>query len=136
MDVEYIKEYKNDTKVLLDHSILLLNKNNEIYYNDVLKCLNLLYSTNSKTILKIKISRITISDEMLKLYNEIIKKYKLNKDLFDIDNFDFDNLYEKSNKDVIFIAKTITNNLLFKINYCLKETKKNNKKIYSIIMSS
>ena len=51
-------DYKNDTKILLEHSILLFHKNNENYYNDVLQCLNLLYSSNSKTILRIKISKI------------------------------------------------------------------------------
>ena len=112
--------YKNDTTILLEHSTLLFHKNNENYYNDVLECLNLLYSSNSKTILRIKISKITMSEQMLKLYNKIITKYELNNSLFDIDNFDFDNLYDHS--DIVFIAKTITNNLLKKINYILHIT--------------
>ena len=125
--------YKNDTTILLEHSTLLFHKNNENYYNDVLECLNLLYSSNSKTILRIKISKITMSEQMLKLYNKIITKYELNNSLFDIDNFDFDNLYDHS--DIVFIAKTITNNLLKKINYILHETIiPGNKKKYTIKM--
>ena len=127
-----INEYKNDMNTLLEHSAMLLNKNNETYYNDVLNCLNLLYSTNSKNILRIKISKITMSEEMFKLYNKIIKKYELNIPLFDIDNFDFENLYEHS--DIVFIAKTITNNLLKKINYVLNEVVYYGKKKYSIKM--
>lgn len=125
-------EYKNDMNTILEHSVMLLNKNNETYYNDVLNCLNLLYSTNSKNILRIKISKITMSEEMFKLYNKIIKKYELNIPLFDIDNFDFENLYEHS--DIVFIAKTITNNLLKKINYVLNEVVYYGKKKYSIKM--
>ena len=125
-------DYKNDTKILLEHSTLLFHKNNENYYNDVLQCLNLLYSSNSKTILRIKISKITMSEQMLKLYNKIITKYELNISLFDIDNFDFDNLYDHS--DIVFIAKTITNNLLLKINYILQESIISGKKKYTIKM--
>ena len=128
MSIEYI----NNTKTMLEHSIMLFDKNNEKYYNDVLKCLNILYSTNSKSILKIKISQITMSDQMLKLYNNIIIKYELNKDLFDIDNFNFEDKYE--NSDIINIAKTITNNLLIKINYIMQEITVGNKKKYIIKM--
>ena len=128
MSIEYI----NNTKTMLEHSIMLFDKNNEKYYNDVLKCLNILYSTNSKSILKIKISQITMSDQMLKLYNNIIIKYELNKDLFDIDNFNFEDKYE--NGDIINIAKTITNNLLIKINYIMQEITVGNKKKYIIKM--
>ena len=125
-------DYKNDTKILLEHSTLLFHKNNENYYNDVLQCLNLLYSSNSKTILRIKISKITMSEQMLKLYNKIITKYELNISVFDIDNFDFDNLYDHS--DIVYIAKTITNNLLLKINYILQENIISGKKKYTIKM--
>ena len=125
-------DYKNDTKILLEHSTLLFHKNNENYYNDVLQCLNLLYSSSSKTILRIKISKITMSEQMLKLYNKIITKYELNISVFDIDNFDFDNLYDHS--DIVYIAKTITNNLLLKINYILQESIISGKKKYTIKM--
>ena len=125
-------DYKNDTKILLEHSTLLFHKNNENYYNDVLQCLNLLYSSSSKTILRIKISKITMSEQMLKLYNKIITKYELNISVFDIDNFDFDNLYDHS--DIVYIAKTITNNLLLKINYILQENIISGKKKYTIKM--
>jgi hypothetical protein len=122
----------NNVNIILDHSTELLNKNNETYYNDILKCINMLYSTNSKSILKIKISKITMSEEMLKLYNKIIKKYELNKELFDIDNFDFEYLYDHS--DILSIAKTITNNLLIKINYIMNEIIISGKKKYIIKM--
>ena len=125
-------EYKDNSNTIIEHSIVLLNKNNETYYNDVLKCLNMLYSTNSKSILKIKISKITMSEEMLKLYNKIIKKYELNKQLFDIDNFDFEYLHEHS--DIVNIAKTITNNLLIKINYIMSDIIISGKKKYIIKM--
>lgn len=125
-------EYKDNSNTIIEHSIVLLNKNNETYYNDVLKCLNMLYSTNSKSILKIKISKITMSEEMLKLYNKIIKKYELNKQLFDIDNFDFEYLHEHS--DIVNIAKTITNNLLIKINYIMSDVIISGKKKYIIKM--
>ena len=128
MSIEYI----NSTKTILEHSVMLFHKNNEKYYNDVLKCLNILYSTNSKSILKIKISQITMSDQMLKLYNNIIIKYELNKELFDIENFDFEDAYE--HYDIVNIAKTITNNLLIKINYIMQEITVGDKKKYIIKM--
>jgi hypothetical protein len=125
-------EYKNDIKTLLEYSTSLIRKNNEKYYNDVLKCLNMLYSSNSKSILKIKICKITMSEEMLTFYNKIIKKYNLNKDLFDIDNFEFSDIHDHS--DIINIAKNITNNLLIKINYIMLKITISGKNKYIIKM--
>ena len=125
-------EYINSIKTLQEYSTSLIIKENEKYSNDVLKCLNMLYSSNSKSILKIKICKITMSEEMLTLYNKIIKKYKLNSELFDIDNFEFSDIHDHG--DIINIAKNITNNLLKKINYIMFKINVSGKNKYIIKM--
>jgi hypothetical protein len=49
------------------------------------------------------------------MYNNIILKYKLSKNLFDTQNFNINNVYNFS--EIIEIANTMTNNLLDKLNY-------------------
>jgi hypothetical protein len=69
---------------------------------------------------------MTLSEEILNLYNEIVKKYKLDKDLFDTEKF---NIEDDHNRDEIFlISKILTNNLLAKLNCKLVEHKQGDSK--------
>ena len=73
----------------------------------------MIFNDNSKSILKIKLKKITISEDIFELYNNIIRKYKLNKPLFDTENFDLEDFYDFT--DIIEIIKIICNNILIKI---------------------
>jgi virulence-associated protein VapD len=108
---------KNETKEILEKSYEEYQKKNINYYNDVLKLMNMIFNDNSKSILKIKLKKITISEDIFELYNNIIKKYKLNKPLFDTENFDLDDSYDFT--DIIEIIKIMCNNILIKLNYNL-----------------
>jgi hypothetical protein len=108
---------KNETKEILEKSYEEYQQKNINYYNDVLKLMNMIFNDNSKSILKIKLKKITISEDIFELYNNIIKKYKLNKPLFDTENFDLEDFYDFT--DIIEIIKIMCNNILIKINYNL-----------------
>ena len=104
--------------------------NNSKYYEEVLKFHNLLFEQDASSILKIKIKKIIIDEDLLNLYNKIVKNYKLKKDYINVEIFDFDDI-----KDIDFITKftrLISNNLLEKLNYRLVEINKNNKKRFKI----
>jgi len=103
----------NETKDILEKSYEEYQQKNINYYNDVLKLMNMIFNDSSKSILKIKLKKITLSEDIFELYNNIIKKYKLNKPLFDIENF-----HEFT--DIIEIIKIICNNVLLKLNYNLE----------------
>ena len=105
----------NETKMLIENSLEKYNEKNKKYYNDVLDFLNLLFDEKNNQILKLKFKKITLNDDIFLFYNEIINKYKLNKNLFDIANFNLDELHEST--DIINLTLIITNNLLEKLNY-------------------
>lgn len=115
------------TQNILEESNKLLMDKNKKYYNDVLDFMNLLFEDNTKILSKIKFKKITLNDNVFKLYNEIVKKYKLDKPVFDIKNFSLYEIedQEEIKKNVCLIALKISNNLLDKLNFKLK--KKNNK---------
>jgi hypothetical protein len=127
------KKYKNtknhlinETKHILEKSYDEYYKSIENYYQDVLNWMNLLFSDDAKSILKIKIVRIVINEDIFLIYNDIINKYKLNKNTFCMENF---NIEHDNNRDVIIeIIKTMTRNLLEKLNYKLEIKNYNNKK--------
>jgi hypothetical protein len=77
----------------------------------------MIFNDSCKSILKIKLKKITLSEDIFELYNNIIKKYKLNKAIFDIENFDLEDFHEFT--DIIEIIKIMCNNVLFKLNYNL-----------------
>ena len=115
---------------LIKETLNTYYSNNSKYYDEVLKFHNILFEQNASSILKIKIKKITINEELLNLYNDIVKKYKLKKDYINVEIFDFDDI-----KDIDFITKftrLISNNLLEKLNYKLVEINKNNKKRFRI----
>jgi hypothetical protein len=119
------------TQNILDESKKLILDKNKKYYNDVLDFMNLLFEDNAIILSKIKFKKITLNEKVFKLYNEIIKTYKLNKPEFDVDNFNLDEIKDLEEIKKIFcdIAFKISNNLLDKINYKLKKKfdKKDNK---------
>jgi hypothetical protein len=114
----------NKTKKLLDETLEKYYDLNEKYYKEILNFLNKLFDESVESILKIKFNKIILNDDILKEYNNIIEKYKLNKDFFDIENFNINDICDFS--DIINIVIIICNNLLDKLNY----------KIYQIFTSS
>lgn len=124
------KTIVNESKNILENSYILFQKSLENYYNEVLECLNMLYNNESKSILKIQIKKISLDKIIFEKYNEIVKKHKLKKKLFDIDNFDVDD--EHDYDTIIDIAKIITQNLIEKLNYKLCVIKSGDKKIFQI----
>jgi len=114
----------NKTKEILEKSYNNYQNSLEKYYEDVLKWMNILYSMESKSITKIKFKKMTLNEEIFNLYNQIVKKYKLDKDLFIIENFNINDEHERT--EIFTISKILTNNLLDKLNYKLVEYKKGN----------
>jgi hypothetical protein len=122
------------TKIIKDSIYNKLQEINRKYYKAVLTFLNMLFGSESESILKIKLNKITLNNDILEIYNHIVTKYKLNKDLINIDYFDFNIEYEK--KDVIKITLIICNNLLEKLNYKLINYKNSSQKqIFKIIIN-
>jgi hypothetical protein len=105
----------NETKRILEKSFEEYQHKNLNYYDDVLKFLNLIFNGNETSILKIRFKKITVSEDIFNLYNDIIKKYKVNRDLFDTNKFDIEDFHDFS--DIVEIAKIMCNNLLNRLNY-------------------
>lgn len=118
-----IKNIVISTQNIIDESNKLIQEKNKKYYNDVLDFMNLLFEDNAKIISKIKFKKITLNDKVFALYNEIIKTYKLNKPLFDVENFNLEEIEDLEEIKKIFcdIAFKFSNILLEKINYKLKK---------------
>jgi hypothetical protein len=128
-----IKNIVISTQNLLAETNKLIEEKNNKYYNDVLDFMNLLFEDSSKIISKLKFKKITLNDNIFKLYNEIIKTYKLNKPEFDIDHFNLSEIEDSEEIKKIFceIAFKLSNNLLEKINYNLKKRyNKEDNKLY------
>lgn len=117
-----IKNIVNATQYLLEESNKLLQDKNKEYYNDVLDFMNLLFSDDAKILTRLKFNKITLNDNVFKLYNQIIKKYKLLKPVFDMDKFNFEEIENLDEIKKIFcdIAFKFSNNLLERLNYKLK----------------
>ena len=122
----------NETKLIIDKINEKILESNKKYYNDVLNFLNMIFLDESKSILKINCKKISFNKDILEIYNYIIKKHKLNKDLIDIDYFDFETEYDHD--DVIKIILQICNNSLEKLNYQMSSYTYNDKKIIKIKM--
>ena len=122
---------------MLEDSNRIFEEKNKKYYIDVLDFLNLMFEDDSKSLLKIKFKKITINSNVFFLYNEIIKKYKLNKPEIEIDKFD--DIMELNDANEIKqilcdIAIKLSNNLLENLNYKLKKkTNKNDDKIKFVL---
>ena len=122
---------------VLEDSNRIFEEKNKKYYRDVLDFLNLMFEDNSTSLLKIKFKKITINSNVFFLYNEIIKKYKLNKPEIEIDKFD--DIMELNDANEIKqilcdIAIKLSNNLLEHLNYKLKKkTNKNDDKIKFVL---
>lgn len=118
-----IKNIVNATQYLLEESNKLLQEKNKEYYNDVLDFMNLLFSDDAKILTRLKFNKITLNDNVFKLYNQIIKKYKLSKPVFDMDKFNFEEIENLDEIKKIFcdIAFKFSNNLLERLNYKLKK---------------
>lgn len=117
------KNYHQETNNNLNR-IKSINENiNKKYYSTVLKLFKKIFNSESNSLLKIKITLITLNIEIFKFYNKIINKFNLNKQLFDIDNFNIELL--NTNENLISIVMILCNNLLEKINYKLIKIKFN-----------
>lgn len=121
-----------ETKLIIDKINEKILESNKKYYNDVLNFLNMIFLDESKSILKVNCKKISFNKDILEIYNYIIKKHKLNKDLINIDYFDFETEYD--HEDVIKIILQISNNLLEKLNYQMSSYIYNCKKIIKIKM--
>jgi hypothetical protein len=115
-----------ETRLLLEQAQNKINEANKKYYKDVLDFLNMLFETDEKSILKIKIKKMSLNTNIIETYNYIIKKHKLKKNMLDVEAFDFSIDYEQ--EDVLKVCLTICNNLLEKINYKMIVKNYNNKK--------
>jgi hypothetical protein len=120
----------NKTKEILEKSFNDYQNAMEKYYSDVLEWMNTLYSDDSKSIMKIRLKKITLNEDIFNTYNSIIKKYKLDKDLFDTENFDIEEFHDGN--QLFKIAKIMTNNLLEKLGYKLDVYKVGDSKKYKI----
>lgn len=118
-----IKNIVMSTQNILDESKKLIIDKNKKYYTDVLDFMNLLFEDKATVLSKIKFKKITLNEVVFKFYNEIIKKYKLNKPEFDVENFNLEEIEDSEKIKKIFcdIAFKISNNLLEKINFKLKK---------------
>lgn len=129
-----INKFVISTQQILEESNKLYEEKNKKYYNDLLDFMNLLFEEQSKEISKMKFKKITLNDNVFKLYNEIIKTYKINKPIFDTEKFDLSDIEDREEIKKIFyeIAIKLSNNLLEKINYEIKKKiiKDNNKIIF------
>jgi hypothetical protein len=121
---------RNDVRDIIDNAIDKYYDINKDYYNDVLIFLNLIFKQNAKSIMSIYIKKIVLHEDIMVMYNDIVKKYKLNKDYVNIDAFDVDEIIDIDL--IIKLMKLLTNNLLEKLNYKLVEKCKNNKKRFAI----
>lgn len=124
----------SETKKIIEEFQNEFNKINNNYYLEVLDFLNLLFSQSEKKdqILKIKISKISLSDEIFEFYNLLIDKYKLKISKFNNKNFNFDEIY--SFQEILEISLIMSNNLLEKLNYKIIKLNYNDKTTYKIIM--
>ena len=117
------KNYHQETNNNLNR-IKSINENiNKKYYSSVLKLFKKIFNSESNSLLKIKITLLTFNIEIFKFYNKIINKFNLNKQLFDIENFNIELL--NTNENLISIIMILCNNLLEKINYKLIKIKFN-----------
>jgi hypothetical protein len=114
-------------KDLIQHKI---NEANKKYYKDVLDFMNMLFETEEESILKIKIKKMTLNEDIVETYNYIIDKYKLKKQTINTKELDFDAEYEID--DIIKISTFMTNNLLDKLNYKMTSYKYHDKRIFKI----
>ncbi len=135
------------TQKILDESNNKLTQKNKKYYRDVLDFLFLVFQDNNQeknndevkypnNIYQIKFKNITLNENVFQMYNQIIKKYNLNKPEFITDAFDLSEIDNPNEiKDIFYdIAQTLSNNLLEKINYKLvKKINKEDKKIKFIL---
>lgn len=137
MEISSIKNMVMSTQCILEESNKILTAKNNKYYNDVLDFINLLFADNASSLLNIQINKITLNETIFELYNQIILTYKLDKPLFDIDNFNLSEIENLPNIKNIFcdIACIIANNLLEKINYKLKKkiNKENDKIKFTLV---
>lgn len=115
----------NHSKISLENNFNNFIQFNNDYYNHVLFFLNLLFDNNATSILKIKSTKIILTKTILIKYNEIVKQFNLNEKLFNIDDFDFSIIYNKT--DIITLIKKLTQNLLNKLNYKILISNSNNK---------
>jgi len=114
-------EFIRETKTIIENANKVLYDHNKKYYRDVLDFLNLLFSTNSKSVLSIYVNKIAISKDILEIYNAIVEKHRLDVELFDIDLFFKEdpilNSDVYSRNDILSICQNLCNNLLQRINY-------------------
>lgn len=127
------KGIRNNVRDIINGAIDKYYDINKDYYNDVLLFLNLIFKQNAKSILGIYIKKIVLHEDIMIMYNDIVKKYKLNKDYVNIDAFDVDEIIDIDL--IIKLMKLLTNNLLEKINYKLVEKCINNKKKFAIVFN-
>jgi DNA-binding protein len=109
------KSVITDTNIIIEKINDKILESNKKYYNNVLEFLNMLFNEESKSILKVKLKQISLSEDVLEIYNYIIKKHGLKKNMIDVKYFDFDIDYDTN--DVIKMVVVLCNNLFEKINY-------------------
>lgn len=128
MDFDYIEETNNN----LNNIVKFENAKNQKYYKNVLKIMKIIFNSDENSLLKIKPKTASISIEILKFYNKIVKKYNLNKPLFDVENYNIE--YNFTYDEVNLIVNKICENLFEKINYKLIQFEINNKIHHKIIL--
>lgn len=119
-----------ENKLMFDKIQNEINESNKKYYKDVLDFLNMLFETEEKSILKIKVKKISLNENIIETYNYIIKKHKVKKASIDVNAFDFSIDYDK--EDVLKICTLMCNNLLEKLKFKMNIGIYNNKKYINI----
>lgn len=119
-----------ENKLLFDKIQDKINESNKKYYKDVLDFLNMLFETDEKSILKIKVKKISLNENIIETYNYILKKHKVKKASIDVNAFDFTIDYDK--EDIFKICTIMCNNLLEKLKYKINVGTYNNKKYITI----
>jgi hypothetical protein len=121
MESIHIKNVIDCNKIIINSEKIIKQDND--YYNDVLTFLNLIFTTNSDSILKLKISKIALNPSILSYYNDLNELYNLKKNSFDIEKYDFNLNHEFD--EILQIILILVNNVLEKLNYKLIKTTNN-----------
>ncbi len=119
-----------ENKLMFDKIQDKINESNKKYYKDILDFLNMLFETEEKSILKIKVKKISLNENIIETYNYLIKKHKVKKASIDEKAFDFSIDYDK--EDVFKVCTLMCNNLLEKLNYKINVGTYNKKKYITI----
>lgn len=110
----------------IQESLDILNRTKDEFYKDTLDFMNFVFGENCKRITQLKFLKFDINENVFIIYNEIIKKHKLNTPEFIIEEFSmelFDSIDlndEENIKQLKLLICKLCNNLLIYLDYKIK----------------